>query len=301
MGLFDGAIKDLKKEFEKARNTANKATNSMNSAVKSAMDDLKKGVEKTSQNTTKGINKFHKELQKPLKGIDKLIKEFEEIVVTFNRSIPNRFTNVFSGINVILNDGLGGEIKTLTDSIGSGFRGIGWLFATTGELIRTYLMCVIKIIKNLYFCLFFYLIEIIFRIIYLPVWLIMWSLKTFLGIDLFFIENNAVKGLRIIDDFFYFYFGFHVIYWPKNVRERCFVCVRLKKDTLTTVAKGVDYNFNERIAKASGLKMKWAERVSKKHMDESVKWPKVNSARSTRQAAERENRKYVLPPIKYNF
>lgn len=301
MGLFDKPIKDLKKEFEKARNAANNATNALNKAVKSAMDDIKKKVEKTADNSTKGIKKFHKELQKPLKGIDKLIKDFEDIVVTFNRSIPNRFTNVFAGIEVILKDGLGGEIKTLTDSIGSGFRGIGWLFAATGELIRTYLMCTIKLVKNLYFCLFFYLVEIIFRIIYLPVWLIMWSLKTFLGIDMFFIENNAAKGLRIIDEFFYFYFGFHVIYWPKNVRERCFVCVRLKKDTLSDIAKKVDYNFNERISKASGLKMKWAERISKKHMDESAKWPKVRSVQSTRREAERENRKYVLPPIKYNF
>ena len=135
----------------------------------------------------------------------------------------------------------------------------------------------------------------------MPVWLIMWSLKTFLGIDMFFIENNAVKGLRIIDEFFFFYFGFHVIYWPKNVRERCFVCVRLKKDTLSNIAKGVDYNFNERIAKASGLKMKWAERISKKHMDEFAKWPSVRNVKTTRREAERENRKYQLPPIKYNF
>ena len=115
MGMFDKPIKDLKKEFEKARNVANNATNALNKAVKSAMDDIKKKVEKTADNSTKGIKKFHKELQKPLKGIDKLIKDFEDIVVTFNRSIPNRFTNVFAGIEVILKDGLGGEIKTLTD------------------------------------------------------------------------------------------------------------------------------------------------------------------------------------------
>ena len=42
MGLFDKPIKDLKKEFEKARNVANNATNALNKAVKSAMDDIKK-------------------------------------------------------------------------------------------------------------------------------------------------------------------------------------------------------------------------------------------------------------------
>ena len=121
----------------------------------------------------------------------------------------------------------------------------------------------------------------------------MWGLKTFVGIDVFWIETRSWDGLRIVDGYTWHWLGFHIIYWPKNVRERCFTCVRLKKRVVNDIGAAVDYNFNERIKKASGTKMKWAERVSAAHMDEAVKWPNVDDPNKVR----RRIPKYKEPPM----
>ena len=53
----------------------------------------------------------------------------------------------------------------------------------------------------------------------------------------------------------------------------------------------------ERIRKASGLKMKWAERVSKAHMNQFISWPDVKDPKAVRRSIP----KYRLPPKKYRF
>ena len=298
MGQFDGVLKDVNKVMDGIKDTLNKATEELNKGLTKSLDATDKAVKESTKNTTSGLKDVQKELQKPFKGIDKLIKDFEDIVITFNKSVPNRFKNLFASIEVIFQDGLAGEIKTLTDSINSGFKGIGYLFAATGELLRTYIMCTIKFIKNLYFCFIFYVVEIALRIFYLPIWLVMWSLKTFLGLDLFWLEERSIKGLEMLNGYTYSLFGFHIIYWPKNVRERCFTCIRLKKGVLKETAKKVDYNFNERIANASGIKMKWAEMVAKKHGQEMGNWPDVKDPNAVRRSVPKN---IELPPVKYDF
>ena len=280
--------------------------------LKDATGEIKKGYEKTDkevQKTAKNVNKKAtkaidnalKSAAKPMKGIEKTISDFMTYVVKFNKTLGARFLNVFSGIEVIFVDGIKGEIQTLTDSIGSGFKSMGWLFAGSAELVRTYIMCGIKFIKNIYFCIFFYIFQIFFYIIYLPVWLVMWSLKKFVGIDVFWIETRTLAGLRILDGYTWHWLGFHIIYWPKNVREKCFTCVRLKKSVVNNIGGAVDYNFNERISKASGIKMKWAERVSKAHMDEAVKWPDVDSPGKVRRKFSNYKEPTMDPKIKALF
>ena len=262
---------------------------------------LGKRINDNAKNQAKKANKAGKNvinnLKKPFKDIEKTIKQFSDYFVVFFRTINPRFQNLFSGIEVIFADGLIGEVKTIGDSMTSGFNGIGYLFAATGEIIKNYLICGVKWLRNLYFCIFFYALQILIYILYLPVWIIMWALKTFTGIDMFFIEERTMKGLRMLDGFTWYWLGFHIIYWPKNVRERCFTCIRLKKKVLSNTAKAVDYNFNERIRKASGLKMKWAERVSKAHMKQFISWPGVKHPKQVRRSIP----KYKLPPTKYRF
>lgn len=265
----------IKKGYENTNKEVNKAAKDVNKKATKAIDDALKSA------------------AKPMKGIEKTISDFFNYVDTFNKTLGPRFNNVFSGIEVIFVDGIKGELQTLTDSIGSGFKTMGWLFAGSGELVRTYIMCGIKFIKNIYFCIFFYIFQILFYIIYLPVWLVMWSLKKFVGIDVFWIETRTWDGLRIVDGYTWHWLGFHIIYWPKNVRERCFTCVRLKKSVVNNIGAAVDYNFNERISKASGTKMKWAERVSAAHMKEAVKWPDVDNPKKVRNKIS----KYKEPPI----
>ena len=270
------------------------ATSSVEKGYKKTNKEVNDAGKEANKKATRAIDKTLKAAAKPMEGIAKTISDFATYVVQFNKTLSPRFRNVFSGIEVIFVDGIKGEIETLIKSIGSGFKTMGWLFAGSGELVRTYIMCGIKFIKNIYFCIFFYIFQILFYIIYLPVWLVMWGLKTFTGIDVFWIETRSWDGLRIVDGYTWHWLGFHIIYWPKNVRERCFTCVRLKKRVVNDIGAAVDYNFNERIKKASGTKMKWAERVSRGHMNEAVKWPDVKEPREIR----RRYATYREPPIK---
>jgi len=280
--IKDGTLKSFKKMGEKLKEDAYKINDSAKERAKQA---------------NKKQMHFLNNLKKPFKDIEKSIKQFGDYFVMFFKTINPRFQNLFSGVEVIFKDGLLGEVQTIGDSMISGFNGIGYLFAATGEIIKNYLVCGVKFLKNIYFCIFFYIIQVILYILYLPVWLTMWALKTFIGLDLFWIEERTWNGLEIVDGFLWHWFGFHIIYWPKNVRERCFVCIRLKKKVLKNTAKAVDYNFNERIRKASGLKMKWAERVSKAHMNQFISWPDVKDPKAVRRSIP----KYRLPPKKYRF
>ena len=289
-GKVTKPIKDIGKGIAKGlKETGDK----IEKGYEKTNDQVKKTTKKSVKKSTKAITKSLNAAAKPLKGIKKTISDFTTYVVKFNKTLRPRFENVFSGIKVIFMDGIQGELKTLTDSIGSGFKSMGWLFAGSAELVRTYLVCAIKFIKNIYFCIFFYIFQILFYLIYLPVWIVMWVLKTFVGIDVFWIETRTWDGLRIVDGYTWHWLGFHIIYWPKNVRERCFTCVRLKKSVVNDIGSAVDYNFNERIKKASGTKMKWAERVSAAHMKEAVKWPDVEPAHKVRNSVP----KYKEPPM----
>lgn len=287
---IEDAGKSMGKDFEKKMNKMKKNVLALGTKINDSAKNEAKKANKASKNV---INN----LKKPFKDIEKTIKQFSDYFVVFFKTINPRFQNLFSGIEVIFKDGLIGEVKTIGDSMTSGFNGIGYLFAATGELIKNYLICGVKWLRNLYFCIFFYALQILIYIIYLPIWVVMWALKTFTGIDMFFIEERTMKGLRMLDGYTWYWLGFHIIYWPKNVRDRCFTCIRLKKKVLKNTAKAVDYNFNERIRKASGLKMKWAERVSKAHMKQFISWPKVKKPNRVRSSIPR----YKLPPTKYRF
>ena len=290
-------VKPLKDGGNKMTENMLRDYNNMVEKLKETAFKINDSAKERAKQANKKQMHFLNNLKKPFKDIEKSIKQFGDYFVKFFETINPRFQNLFSGVEVIFNDGLLGEVQTIGDSMISGFNGIGYLFAATGEIIKNYLVCGVKFLKNIYFCIFFYIIQVVLYILYLPVWLTMWVLKTFIGVDLFWIEERTWNGLEIVDGFLWHWFGFHIIYWPKNVRERCFVCIRLKKKVLKNTAKAVDYNFNERIRKASGLKMKWAERVSKAHMNEFISWPDVKHPKQVRRSIP----KYKLPPKKYRF
>ena len=85
------------------------------------------------------------------------------------------------------------------------------------------------------------------QILYLPIRIMLWCSKHIFGIDLYEREKQAFDGLYDMSYLMYKYTGYHFMYWPKPIRERCFVCVRLKTSTVARKAKEVDEKFSKDI------------------------------------------------------
>ena len=68
-----------------------------------------------------------------------------------------------------------------------------------------------------------------------------------MGLDLYARERQVFEGLYDLSYMAYSLTGYHFMFWPKHIRERCFVCVRLKTDAVAGKASDVDKAFNEKL------------------------------------------------------
>lgn len=214
--------KDLKDKSDKVRKELDKSVKQIENVVKK---DLKKGFD-------------------PTKGIEEVIKEFDKMI-KFTKTVGPRVENVFFGIGNVFY-GIGLTLEGIGKGIGLGFLEIGELLTYLGEFLFTYLICAVKFTTNLWSCFFYYIIELLLQIIYLPIRIILF-LGYSMGIDLYARERQVFEGLTDLSYMFYSVTGYHFMFWPKNIRERCFVCVRLKTDAVSEKANDVDKVFNEKL------------------------------------------------------
>jgi hypothetical protein len=121
-----------------------------------------------------------------------------------------------------------GIIKSLaTNLIPDTFDGVFTLIV----FAVSWMMCLFKNITNLQACMFYYLLEIVGVIFYLPFRVTLWVLSQF-HIDLYDLETQFWDGIEYIDEVVLNYAGFHVSHYPKNIREQCYNCRRVKISAL---------------------------------------------------------------------
>ena len=87
------------------------------------------------------------------------------------------------------------------------------------------------------------------QILYLPIRILLWCSKQIFGVDLYGRERQGFEGLYDMSYLMYKYTGYHFMYWPKPIRERCFVCVRLKTSAVEWKANQVDKAFTKGLPK----------------------------------------------------
>ena len=80
-------------------------------------------------------------------------------------------------------------------------------------------------------CIFYYLLEAIGQILYLPVRIFLW-IAFQLKIDLYPLETQFWDLIEYIDKIVLKAAGFHISHYPKNIREQCYNCKRLKISSL---------------------------------------------------------------------
>jgi hypothetical protein len=200
-------------------------------------------------------------IQKFIDGIKNMIHNFKRIIC-FLGSVPRRISNINAGFDNIFK-GINLEFQAIGKSFHQGSSSIGTLGLYIGELINTYMLCGFKFAGNFFDCIFYYLVDIILYVLYLPCTIILWAFDTFLDLDFYYIPQNTYKGLQQINDFLYPYLGFHIIHWPKKIREDCYLCKRLKTEAVDDKAKNVGVTFKETIPQNFGKSAKLFKRGQK--------------------------------------
>ena len=80
-------------------------------------------------------------------------------------------------------------------------------------------------------------------LLYLPVIIIVWILKTFKIIDLQTYLDKFWVFMEKVDRIVYKKCKFHIIHFQKSIREKCFVCKRLKASVIADLGGKIVQDF----------------------------------------------------------
>jgi len=147
-------------------------------------------------------------------------------------------------VNIILGSGqlFIGSIESLEFFIPDFFDGL----ITIGTFSVTWMMCLFKNISNMQTCIFYYLLEAIGQILYLPFRILFWIISK-IGFDIYSHETMFWDKMDDLDKIIMGFVGFHILHYPKNIRETCYNCKRLKIKTLTDRTKPLKDDVMERL------------------------------------------------------
>jgi len=212
---------------------------SIKRAFQKPIKKAQKGINKAIKSSQKGINTAINKTKKALGGpLMQMFKAFKRL--------PGRFRNIQKGFNNIF-FGIGNVFKYLGIGIGRGIEDISLLIAYTFEYLFSYILCGVKFISNIPNCILYYSVDCIIQIFYLPIRITLWFMYIFLRINLYPAVNEVWKMAEWVNSKIYTTFGFNIIRWPKNVRDECYNCKRLKTSVLMQKGKEIDYDFKHNI------------------------------------------------------
>lgn len=167
------------------------------------------------------------------------------------KTLIQRITFLSLGIMGIF-EGIGMTFYYGGKGVGYTFTGIGALIDYTGEYMATNINCGMKFLGNFTSCFWYYALETLGKLIYflmIKLWFyIAWFASGF---------NNAIWKAE--EDMWAFFekvdrkvvdnAGFHIIHYPKSVRDKCYNCRRLKQSVLPYKAKEYENTMNGPIKK----------------------------------------------------
>lgn len=176
--------------------------------------------------------------------------DFFQKLPSIGDQIKDRFAGIKNGFDDIFG-GIGDEFNGLGEGLALGVTDIGKLLEFIFIFIASYMSCGIYFLTNLKGCIFYYLVEAFGQILYLPVRLII-GFFLLLKLNLQPTVDKIWTGLEKVDKVFYKYAKFHIIHYPHNVRQRCYVCKRLRLDSkdgsyksiITRQGEDVNYDFS---------------------------------------------------------
>jgi len=179
---------------------------------------------------------------KPLKDFgDNMKKAFGVF-----QEIGERMKRIKYGFDDIGN-GIKNEFKGLGDGLNIGVTDISRLIEYVFIFIGSYITCGVHFITNLKNCLFYYLMDTIGQLMYLPIRITQFLFRIIMPnnkiLDHFI--NYIWRKVEKLDKIIYGFVGFHICHWPRGVRERCYVCRRLKQHVIVRQGDRVNDDFSK--------------------------------------------------------
>ena len=169
-------------------------------------------------------------------------------IITAVTKIPDMFIGLFNIIKFLKSLALGivFMVTGLILSFAMGFQPLAFgvyqfliFIVYCAEWAITNVMCFTKMIMNGLDCIFWFFLDLMGKLMYLipsAVFLFL-ELIGFYGYE---IERQVWVGLEKLNSIVFHSTGFHIIHFPKWVRDRCYNCKRLK---LNSVVRQFGFSF----------------------------------------------------------
>jgi len=214
-------------------------------------------------------------------GLQKGIDGFYEvlfIVVNFINETASRFIQMGNGMNKIFTSLFVTETNALGQGLKIGFNNIGELMKWSGEFVFSYINCGVQYIQNMHRCIYFYALDTVGYLLYtIFIEIPLWIMKTFLRMDLYRTLDKLWEKVYEADKYVFGLTGFHIAHYPKNVRDLCYNCKRMKVNALKNKVNQINYDFNQKLPDLlqSGIKgMQDGSNEFKTAFNSSFKIPK---------------------------
>jgi len=205
-----------------------------------------------------GIIKKIKDLPKLI--VDPLMKPLKTLI-DFFKKVGKVFKNLGLAIKYIIYDAL---ILGLGRDLGLGFwfgiLHILYFVQYSGEYMLTNLFCGVKFFQNFTKCFFWYVLDILGKLTYLIFFTLPILFLEAICLPAKKVESYIWDRLEELDRCIFDLFGFHIIHFPKSVRDRCYNCKRLKEDVFTRQGKQFQHDVDHEI---NPLMTSWIKKFKK--------------------------------------
>jgi hypothetical protein len=255
---FAPATNWVQEQADNARRVLEEAAANARRAIEKAIDDIKNAMnefvemlkrispERIQQELRAPFDRMRDVFQKPIddarKGFEKSNKKISGPFEDFF----NRMRRVGDGMKDIF-EGIGDEFVGLGTGLRLGFTDIGLLLEYTGEYMITNILCGLKMLFSLPFCAFFYMMDIFGQILYMPIRILLFLIYSSVSKNIYELETYVWKQIRAMDNIVFENIGYYLTRWPKNIRDQCYNCKRLKLSVLQRKADDVNTDFRVRM------------------------------------------------------
>ena len=141
--------------------------------------------------------------------------------------------NVFSMISNIgrgfeeIADGIGELVTEVPTGLFHAFLDGSEFLQYVGVFLFTNFVCMMKSMKNMTSCIFFYLFDAFLLLCYVPIAIFLF-LVSFILPSVYDMEKSFINGAEKVDKYWFGFFKFHLFHYPKTIRDKCYNCRRLK-------------------------------------------------------------------------
>jgi hypothetical protein len=228
------------------------------------LDEVKKGligplinginkdlIDPVNRTIRDGVSGLSNTLNSMIDGLQKGVKGFFSvllIIVNFINETASRFIQMGNGMNQIFTSLFVTEVNALGKGLRIGFNNVGELMKWSGEFVFSYINCGVQYIQNMHRCIYFYALDTVGYLLYtIFIEIPLWIMKTFLRMDLYGTLDKLWEKVYEADKYVFGLTGFHIAHYPKNVRDLCYNCKRMKVNALKNKVKQINYDFNQKL------------------------------------------------------